>query len=110
MGLWDSLLNWLRSSSVLYFSLFFKQEMELSLVGLQNAGKTSLVNAVAVCINSLDLRYIIMFALKCSFFFVFSGLESIKDREVCCYMISCKDSVHIDVVIDWLIKHSRTAK
>ncbi|PNX78482.1 ADP-ribosylation factor-like protein 8a-like [Trifolium pratense] len=37
------------------------------------------------------------------------GLESIKDREVCCYMISCKDSVNIDVVIDWLIKHSKTA-
>ena len=30
------------------FSLFFKQEMELSLVGLQNAGKTSLVNSIAV--------------------------------------------------------------
>jgi len=29
-------------------SLFFKQEMELSLVGLQNAGKTSLVNSIAV--------------------------------------------------------------
>uniref|UniRef100_A0A2N9HZT5 Uncharacterized protein n=1 Tax=Fagus sylvatica TaxID=28930 RepID=A0A2N9HZT5_FAGSY len=38
------------------------------------------------------------------------GLESIKDREVCCYMISCKDSINIDVVIDWLIKHSKTAK
>ena len=33
----------------LYGSLFFKQEMELSLIGLQNAGKTSLVNAIAVC-------------------------------------------------------------
>lgn len=32
----------------LHISLFFKQEMELSLVGLQNAGKTSLVNAIAV--------------------------------------------------------------
>ncbi|KAK6154129.1 hypothetical protein DH2020_013768 [Rehmannia glutinosa] len=31
--------------------LFFKQEMELSLVGLQNAGKTSLVNVVAVGFN-----------------------------------------------------------
>ncbi|KAH7846270.1 hypothetical protein Vadar_011941 [Vaccinium darrowii] len=28
--------------------LFFKQEMELSLIGLQNAGKTSLVNVVAI--------------------------------------------------------------
>ena len=43
MGLRDSILNWLRSM----FSFFFKQEMELSLVGLQNAGKTSLVNAIA---------------------------------------------------------------
>lgn len=31
-----------------FHSLFFKQEMELSLIGLQNAGKTSLVNVVAV--------------------------------------------------------------
>ena len=31
-----------------FCSLFFKQEMELSLVGLQNAGKTSLVNSIAV--------------------------------------------------------------
>ena len=29
------------------YSLFFKKEMELSLIGLQNAGKTSLVNVVA---------------------------------------------------------------
>ncbi|KAF5951841.1 hypothetical protein HYC85_009785 [Camellia sinensis] len=40
MGLWEAFLNWLRS-------LFFKQEMELSLIGLQNAGKTSLVNVIA---------------------------------------------------------------
>eukprot|EP00897_Mesotaenium_endlicherianum_P006714 jgi/Mesen1/6070/ME000031S05338 len=40
MGLWDNFLNWLRS-------LFFKQEMELCLIGLQNAGKTSLVNVIA---------------------------------------------------------------
>ena len=32
----------------LHFSVLFKQEMELALVGLQNAGKTSLVNAIAV--------------------------------------------------------------
>jgi len=39
-GLWDRFLDWLRS-------LFFKKEMELSLIGLQNAGKTSLVNVIA---------------------------------------------------------------
>ena len=27
--------------------MFFKKEMELSLIGLQNAGKTSLVNVIA---------------------------------------------------------------
>jgi len=40
MNLWERFLNWLRS-------LFFQQEMELSLIGLQNAGKTSLVNVIA---------------------------------------------------------------
>ncbi|CAH9091478.1 unnamed protein product [Cuscuta epithymum] len=38
------------------------------------------------------------------------GLQTIKDREVCCYMISCTNSVNIDVVIDWLIKHAKTTK
>lgn len=36
----DQMLQWLRN-------LFFKQEMELTLVGLQNSGKTTLVNVVA---------------------------------------------------------------
>ncbi|KAK6127452.1 hypothetical protein DH2020_038801 [Rehmannia glutinosa] len=192
MGLWDSFLNWLRS-------LFFKQEMELSLVGLQNAGKTSLVNVVAtggysedmiptvgfnmrkvtkgnVTIKLWDLggqrRFRSMWERYCRgvsaivyvvdaadrdsipisrselhdllkkpslggipllvlgnkidksealtkqalvdqllLFTSFSrDLNSITGREVCCYMISCKDSVNIDVVIDWLIKHSKTAK
>ncbi|KAG9147551.1 hypothetical protein Leryth_007332 [Lithospermum erythrorhizon] len=39
----------------LYCSLFFKQEMELSLIGLQNAGKTSLVNVVATGGYSEDM-------------------------------------------------------
>ncbi|CAN6981173.1 unnamed protein product [Brassica rapa subsp. trilocularis] len=39
MSLWEASLSWLRG-------LFFKQEMELSLMGLQNAGKTALINAV----------------------------------------------------------------
>uniref|UniRef100_A0A5B7AGX2 ADP-ribosylation factor-like protein 8B n=1 Tax=Davidia involucrata TaxID=16924 RepID=A0A5B7AGX2_DAVIN len=34
-------------------------------------------------------------------------LESITDREVCCFMISCKNSTNIDTVIDWLVKHSK---
>eukprot|EP00775_Hariotina_reticulata_P012566 gene12566-12698_t len=36
---WARILDWLRS-------LFFKREMELSLIGLQNAGKSSLVNVL----------------------------------------------------------------
>ncbi|XP_022991181.1 ADP-ribosylation factor-like protein 8c [Cucurbita maxima] len=183
MGFFDSILNWLRS-------LFFKQEMELSLVGLQNAGKTSLVNSIAtggysedmiptvgfnmrkvtkgnVTIKLWDLggqrRFRTMWERYCrgvtAIVYVvdsadrdsvpisrselhelltkpsLSGipllvlgnkidksealskqslvdlleLESIRDREVCCYMISCKDSINIDAVIDWLIKHSKTA-
>ncbi|KAK4430426.1 ADP-ribosylation factor-like protein 8c [Sesamum alatum] len=184
MGLWASFLNWLRS-------LFFKQEIELSLVGLQNAGKTSLVNVVAtggynedmiptvgfnmrkvtkgnVTIKLWDLggqrRFRTMWERYCrgvsAILYVVDAadrdsipisrselhdllkkpalggipllilgnkidklealskqalvdqldLNSVTDREVCCYMISCKESVNIDVVIDWLIKHSKTAK
>ena len=61
----DPVLNWLRRHAATVpshahlslslshgplspLSLFFKQEMELTLVGLQNSGKTTLVNVVAV--------------------------------------------------------------
>ncbi|XP_060194382.1 ADP-ribosylation factor-like protein 8a isoform X3 [Lycium barbarum] len=170
-------------------SLFFKQEMELSLIGLQNAGKTSLVNVIAtggysedmiptvgfnmrkvtkgnVTIKLWDLggqpRFRSMWERYCravsAIVYVvdaadpdnlsissselhdllskpsLSGipllvlgnkidkagalskqaltdqmeLKSITDREVCCYMISCKNSTNIDSVIDWLVKHSKS--
>ncbi|XP_004289781.1 PREDICTED: ADP-ribosylation factor-like protein 8B-A-like isoform 1 [Fragaria vesca subsp. vesca] len=169
-------------------SLFFKQEMELSLIGLQNAGKTSLVNVIAtggysedmiptvgfnmrkvtkgsVTIKLWDLggqpRFRSMWERYCravsSIVYVvdaadhdnlpvsrrelhdllskpsLSGipllvlgnkidkkealskedlteqmeLKAITDREVCCFMISCKNSTNIDTVIDWLTKHSK---
>lgn len=33
-------------------------------------------------------------------------LEKLHDREVAYYSISCKNSVNIDVTLQWLIKHS----
>ncbi|KAK2664859.1 hypothetical protein Ddye_003433 [Dipteronia dyeriana] len=202
MGLWDAFLNWLRRFSVvicsvyicimkaaLQISLFFRQEMELSLIGLQNAGKTSLVNVIAtggysedmiptvgfnmkkvtkgnVTIKLWDLggqprfrsmweRYCravsaIVYVVdaadyenlsvsKCELHDLLSksslngipllvlgnkidkpnalpkddltermDLKSITGREVCCFMISCKNSSNIDAVIDWLVKHSKS--
>ncbi|KAH9533584.1 hypothetical protein CY35_18G060000 [Sphagnum magellanicum] len=35
------------------------------------------------------------------------GLTSLSNREEACNTISCKNSTNIDVVIDWLIKHSK---
>jgi len=35
-------------------------------------------------------------------------LKSITGREVCCYSISAKNSINIDITLDWLIKHSKT--
>ena len=35
-------------------------------------------------------------------------LKGIEDREVCCYSISAKNSVNIDITLDWLIKHAAT--
>lgn len=40
MGLWARFTSWLRS-------LFWSQELELSVVGLQNAGKSTFVNVLA---------------------------------------------------------------
>lgn len=45
------------------YSLFFKQEMELSLIGLQNAGKTSLVNVVAVITKCFFPLYFVQIIL-----------------------------------------------
>jgi len=33
-------------------------------------------------------------------------LKSVTGRDVCCYSISAKNSVNIDVTLEWLIKHS----
>ena len=37
---WDKLLDWIRS-------LFFNKELELTILGLQNAGKSTFVNVLA---------------------------------------------------------------
>lgn len=39
------------------YSIFSKQEMELTMIGLQNAGKTSLANVVAVSLLDRPLLY-----------------------------------------------------
>ncbi|CAA3017849.1 ADP-ribosylation factor-like protein 8a isoform X3 [Olea europaea var. sylvestris] len=173
MGLWEAFLNWLRS-------IFFKQEMEITLIGLQNAGKTSLVNVIAVGFNMRKVtkgnvtiklwdlggqpRFRSMWERYCRAVSVIvyvvdladhenisvsqrelhdllskpalSGipllvlgnkidkaeaisknglshqmdLKSITDREVCCFMISCKNSTNIDQVINWLVKHSKSKR
>ncbi|KAJ3015825.1 UNVERIFIED_CONTAM: ADP-ribosylation factor-like protein 8B [Siphonaria sp. JEL0065] len=175
-----ALLNWLRS-------LFFKQEMELTLVGLQNSGKTTLVNVIAngeftedmiptvgfnmrkvtkgaVVMKLWDLggqaRFRAMWERYCrgvnAIVFVLDsadhakipaartelhtlldkpqlinipilvlgnkndlpgalnveavieqmGLKSITNREVSCYSISAKNSVNIDLTLQWLMKHA----
>ncbi|KAJ8646736.1 hypothetical protein MRB53_008484 [Persea americana] len=174
-----------------HVSQLASKEMELSLIGLQNAGKTSLVNAIATggysedmiptvgfnmrkvtkgnvtmklwdlggqrrfrsmweryCRGISAIVYVVDAADKNSVIISRSemhdllmkpslngipllvlgnkidksealdkqalidqiGLESITDREVSCYMISCKESTNIDAVINWLIKRSKTVK
>jgi len=181
-GLVDSIVNWFRS-------LFWKQEMELTLVGLQNSGKTTLVNVLAsgsynedmiptvgfnmkkitkgnVTIKLWDIggqpRFRSMWERYCrgvnAILFVVDAadpekfetskkelhellakpplagipilvlgnkndlpeaigvdgiidklaLKEISGREVCCYSISAKNQVNIDMTLDWLIKHSKS--
>lgn len=46
LALINRLLDWFRS-------LFWKEEMELTLVGLQYSGKTTFVNVIAVSLQPL---------------------------------------------------------
>jgi len=179
----ESVLSWFQS-------LFWKQEMELTLVGLQNSGKTTLVNVLAsggfnedmiptvgfnmkkitkgnVTIKLWDIggqpRFRSMWERYCrgvnAILFVVDSadaekfeaakkelhdllskpplagipvlvlgnksdlndaigvdaiieklaLKSLTGREVCCYSISAKNSVNIDITLEWLIKHSKNA-
>ena len=41
LGFINRIIEWIKS-------LFWKEEMELTLVGLQNSGKTTFVNVIAV--------------------------------------------------------------
>jgi len=180
---WQSIIDWFKS-------LFWKQEMELTLVGLQNSGKTTLVNVLSnggfqedmiptvgfnmkkvtkgnVTIKMWDIggqtrfrsmweRYCrgvnaIVYVVDAADSEKFSlsmkelnellqkptlagipllvlgnkndlpeaisaeeltekfGLKEIEGREVCCYSISAKNNVCIDVTLQWLIKHSKSA-
>jgi len=179
----DDVANWFRN-------LFWKQEMELTLVGLQNSGKTTLVNVFAsgafnedmiptvgfnmkkitkgnVTIKLWDIggqpRFRSMWERYCrgvnAILFVVDSsdqekfesakvelqsllskpalasipvlvlgnkndlhealgvqeliekldLKSISGREVCCYSISAKNQVNIDITLEWLIKHSKSS-
>lgn len=42
LAFFGKILDWFKS-------LFWKEEMELTLIGMQNSGKTTFVNVIAVC-------------------------------------------------------------
>jgi len=55
-AIFQRFLDWLRS-------LFWKEELELTLVGLQYSGKTTFVTVIAVCNhNCVELQLLIIFA------------------------------------------------
>jgi ADP-ribosylation factor-like protein 8 len=37
------------------------------------------------------------------------GLKELQGREVCCYSISAKNNVNIEMTLGWLIKHSKSS-
>lgn len=46
LAFFRSIIDWVKG-------LFWKEEMELTLVGLQNSGKTTFVNVIAVSVMSI---------------------------------------------------------
>ena len=37
-------------------------------------------------------------------------LRAVKDRELCCYSISCKEKIDIGIILKWLIRHSKSGE
>ena len=37
------------------------------------------------------------------------NLNAIQDREICCYSVSCKEKDNIDITLQWLIAHNKSA-
>ncbi len=35
-------------------------------------------------------------------------LQTLREREVCVYSISCKSQNNIDITLDWLTKHAKS--
>lgn len=68
LALMNRILDWFKS-------LFWKEEMELTLVGLQYSGKTTFVNVIAV--RYKWLVYYFLHILKPNFF-IFSRDNSVK--------------------------------
>eukprot|EP00049_Salpingoeca_infusionum_P005702 m.95544 g.95544 ORF g.95544 m.95544 type:complete len:185 (-) comp13059_c0_seq1:300-854(-) len=179
----DRFMDWIKS-------LFWKEEMELTLVGLQNSGKSTFVNVIAsgeydedmqptvgftmrkvtkgnVTIKLWDIggqpRFRSMWERYCrgvqSIVYMVDaadeaklegakqelhnllekpqlagipvlvlgnkndlpnaytseqlieamGLKHITDRECCCYSISCKNKVNIEITLKWLMAHSKSS-
>ncbi|CAH2232442.1 jg19376 [Pararge aegeria aegeria] len=126
LALINRILDWIKS-------LFWKEEMELTLVGLQYSGKTTFVNVIAsgqfsedmiptvgfnmrkitkgnVTIKVWDIggqpRFRSMWERYCRGVNAIVNLSAIQDREICCYSISCKEKDNIDITLQWLISHS----
>ena len=73
----DRLLNWLRQ-------LFWKQELEVTLVGLQGAGKTTFVNDkrnLKFVLESYYLRLIDLITVAVFLFTNFSNLQISKHQK-----------------------------
>ena len=64
----NRILDWFKS-------LFWKEEMELTLVGLQYSGKTTFVNVIAVSVFKIA-KFAILFNHSSSFFFILILLQS----------------------------------
>ncbi|OCT57875.1 hypothetical protein XELAEV_18002966mg [Xenopus laevis] len=121
LALFNKLLDWFKA-------LFWKEEMELTLVGLQYSGKTTFVNMIALWDIGGQPRFRSMWERYCRGVLVLGNkrdipgaldekeliermnLSAIQDREICCYSISCKEKDNIDITLQWLIQHSKSRR
>ncbi|KAG6724848.1 hypothetical protein I3842_02G002400 [Carya illinoinensis] len=101
-------------SAIVYVPIFFSilvdlivYNLSISKSELHDLLSKSSLSGIPLLVLGNEEEHMIISLLKIALLLC-RELKSIIDRKVCCFMIWCKNLTNIDLVIDWLVKHSKS--